>query len=69
MFKYNEGGEIIEIIIRDNTGAKIDSYKFKLDNIKLANQILSTIKKKYGLGSSEKNIDRDIDWLKKNSSW
>ena len=66
MFKYNEGGEIIEIIIRDNTGAKIDTYKFKLNNIKLANQILATIKKKYGLGETK---DKDIDWLKKNSSW
>ena len=67
MFKYNEGGEIVEIIIRDSSGAKMDTFKFKLNDVKLANQILSTLKKKYDLGEGKK--DRDIDWLKRDGSW
>ena len=63
MFKYNEGGEIIEIIIRESSGAKIESYKFHTSDIERANRILGIIKKKYGLDKQKK--DRDIDWLNK----
>jgi len=61
MLKYGEGSEIIEITIRDNTGAKIETYKFKLHD-KRADNILQTIRKKYGLDSKK---DKDMDWLKK----
>jgi len=61
MFKYNEGGEIIEIIIRDNTGAKIETYKFKLGD-KRADKVLQNIRKKYGLNETK---DKDMDWLNK----
>jgi hypothetical protein len=65
MFRYNEGGEIIEIIIRDSTGAKIDTYKFQLRD-KRAKQILNKIMKKYGMKDVE---DKDIEWLKKQEDW
>jgi len=61
--RYNQGGEIIEIIIRDNTGAKIENYKFKV-NDKRAKSILKSIQHKYGMDKD----DKDLDWLKK-SSW
>ena len=64
MFRYNDGGEIIEIIIREASGAKIESYKFQTSDINRANSILSSIKKKYGL-SKPKQRDKDMDWLKK----
>tara|TARA_R100000750_G_C2343899_1_gene95419 strand:- start:144 stop:335 length:192 start_codon:yes stop_codon:yes gene_type:complete len=60
MFRYNEGGEIIEITVRDNTGAKIENWKFKI-NDKRAGGVIQTIIKKYGLESK----DKDMDWLKK----
>ena len=63
MFKYNEGGEIIEIIIRDNTGGKIETYKFKLNDLR-ADKVLQNIRKKYGLNNTK---DKDMDWL--NKSW
>ena len=65
MFRYNQGGEIIEIIIRDSSGAKIESYKFHTQDKVLSNKIMNTLKSKYGLEEKNKeNIDKDIDWLK-----
>ena len=64
MFRYGQGGEIIEIIIRDNAGGKIETYKFKLDDPRVE-QTLNSLMRKYGLGKKE---DRDMDWLKK-SDW
>jgi hypothetical protein len=57
--RYNEGGEIIEIIIRDSSGAKIETHKFQANDVKRANYILNSIKRKYGLGESR----GDMDWL------
>ena len=67
MFRYNEGGEIIEIIIRENNGAKIETHKFNVSDSERANMIINTIKKKYGLDNKKKKEDRDMDWLKKDS--
>jgi hypothetical protein len=30
MFRYDQGGEIIEVIVRDGSGAKIESHKFRV---------------------------------------
>jgi len=60
-FKYNEGGEIIEIIIRENSGAKIETYKFQVDDKKRASYLMGNIMKKYGLTTQHK--DKDLDWL------
>lgn len=62
--RYNEGGEIIEITIRDNSGAKIETYKFQVDDKDRANHIIYSIIKKYGL-KRKKEENRDIDWMKK----
>lgn len=53
---YNRGGEIIEVIIRDSSGAKIDTFKCQMKDFP---RILNIIEKKYGLRK-----DRDIDWLR-----
>jgi hypothetical protein len=56
---YNRGDEIIEIIIRDSSGAKIDTFKSSMKDFP---RILRIIERKYGLNLKK---DRDIDWLKK----
>lgn len=61
MFRYGQGSEIIEITIRDNTGAKIENWKFKVNDAR-AKQVLDSILRKYGLEKDKK--DRDMDWLK-----
>lgn len=63
MFKYNQGGEIIEIIIRDNSGAKIESYKFNVQDKGLSKKIMNVLRYKYGFASGE-GKDEDINWLK-----
>lgn len=67
MFRYNEGGEIIEIVIRESSGAKIESYKFHISDEQRTKQIMNIIRKKYGLKDLKKKQDKDIDWLKKKS--
>lgn len=64
MFRYNQGGEIIEIIIRDNSGAKIESYKFQVSDKSLSIRIMNILKYKYGVASGSKTDDQDINWLK-----
>ena len=64
MFRYNEGGEIIEIVIRESNGAKIESYKFRVNDVARSKMIMNMVRKKYGLKDLQKT-DRDIDWLKK----
>ena len=66
MFRYNEGGEIIEIIIRESSGAKIESYKFNISDSDRFSKIIYAVKKKYGLKDRK---DKDIDWLRKNKDW
>jgi len=66
MFRYNEGGEIIEVIVRESNGAKIESYRFSVSDVNNSIKILEIIKKKYGLTDKK---DKDIDWLKKNKNW
>ena len=61
MFRYGQGSEIIEITIRDNTGAKIETYKFKINDPR-AKYTLNNLIKKYGLEKVKK--DNDMDWLK-----
>lgn len=66
MFRYNiGGGEIIEIIIRDGIGSKIDSYKFRLKDIDRFKSVLKSIQNKYGINIYKKKKPTDIDWLKK----
>ena len=61
--RYNQPGEIIEIIVRDFSGAKIDSYKFRLNEVDKIRRFFDALKKKYAIDTSP--IDRDIDWLDK----
>jgi hypothetical protein len=60
MFR-NTQGDKVEIIIRDCSGAKIESYKFNISDKNLGDKILAVIKSKYGF----KQDDSDIDWLRK----
>lgn len=58
--RYNRGGEIIELIVRDSSGTKIDVFKCSIKDFP---RIIKIIEKKYGLNISRKS-DRDIDWLR-----
>lgn len=64
MFIYQKTGETIEIIVRDNTHKKLDTFKFNIADKVLARGILSHIQKKYGL-SPEVAPDECIDELER----
>ena len=58
-FRYDQGSEIIEIIIRDSSGGKIETYKFKVSDPR-AISTLNSLRRKYGLEGSNK----DLNWLR-----
>ena len=69
-FGYNRSGEVVEIIIRDFSGAKIETFRFHINDKVNANKVMSLIYRKYGFEptiTTKENIDedRDINWLKK----
>lgn len=70
---YNRNGDVIEIIIRDNTFKKIENHKFNASDTKVANKILGFIEKKYGFKpevSHEESINnKDIDFLDMKVDW
>ena len=63
--KYGRQGEIIEIIMRDQTNAKIES--FRCNSKQSYNRALKTIWQKYGFKPSlDDEHDDEIDFLNKN---
>lgn len=58
----HRGGILIEVIIRDETSAKLDSFKSNGVNFP---KIAGLLWKKYGIRSSFEKKDKDIDWLPK----
>lgn len=63
--QYGYKGDSIEIVIRDFSGAKIESWKVGGTDKRRQRQIFNTIKKKYNINLfftlTEK--DRDLQWL------
>ena len=62
MIRLGNEGLIIEIIIRESSGAKIESHKFLVSDKNKTRGILNMLKKKYGLNDFSKK-DIDMDWL------
>ena len=57
---YNRGEEIFELIIRDSSGGKIETFK---GFIKDFPRIVKIMERKYGITIKSRK-DRDLDWLK-----
>lgn len=60
---HSNNGEVIEIIIRDYSGAKIDSFRFNVSDKTKANMVFKTLEDKYGLKIGKKSKDKDLDWI------
>lgn len=57
-------GETIEIILRDSTRAKIDSWKININDKKRARQIIKDMNKRYGIDFGfDLRQEKDMDWL------
>ncbi len=57
---YNRRGISFEIIVRDETNAKLDTFRTNTKNFP---RILNILKKKYGVMNINNN--KDLDWVKK----
>jgi hypothetical protein len=64
--QYNRGDEILEVTIRDQTGAKIETRRCNLSDVKECGKILKWLKDKYGFTPLiEKSLfDMDTEFLK-----
>jgi len=62
MFRTDNEGLMIEIVVREASGAKIESHKFLVSDKSKTKGILYMLRKKYGLNDFSKK-DKDIDWL------
>lgn len=63
---YGNFGETIEIIIRNASGGKIESWKFNSSDKNAKVKVFSIIKRKYGINLFLKKEykDKDLSWLK-----
>jgi len=59
---YNRTGEIVEIIIRDFSGARIEGFKAKIKDREKVNKIMHVLKKKYDF--KPEVTPKDLEWLK-----
>lgn len=61
----NTRGDTIEIIVRDDSRTKLESWTIDINDKKRARQIMKHLKKSYGIDFGIK-FDEDLDWLKRN---
>lgn len=63
MAHFSTEGGFCEFIIRDSTGAKLETFKWALDNKTLEKKIFSIVRSKYGI-FEVKREDKDLSWAK-----
>lgn len=60
--------EIVEIVLRDYSGTKIDSFRFQVMDKKRRDMVFNILYNKYGIGFTEekpKREDLDLNWIPK----
>jgi hypothetical protein len=55
--RYNTGEDIVDIKIRDSTGAEREKWIIMMSDF---TKVMEILKKKYGLGRPKEN--KDLDW-------
>ncbi len=68
---YKREGDFVEVIIRDYSGGKIESFKFPSSDKKAQSNVARILKNKYGINLSPEikpkdsinNKNKDMDWL------
>lgn len=82
---YGRSGDIVEIILRDYSNSKIDSFKFNAEDKISRDKITRILKEKYAIDFSpmievEESVNNDVkkeveekkedkDWLKSDWKW
>ena len=69
--RYSLDENIVEITIRSPSGAKIDNFKFRVNDTPIRNKVASILKHKYNIDFStpKKKVDEDIEWLKRDAGY
>lgn len=64
--RYGQDGMTAEIIVRDENGSKIESFKVNLDDKKAIRKVIRILKEKFGFDFSFKwdHKNRDLEWLR-----
>ncbi len=58
-------GDTVEIIVRDASRTKLESWIINVNDKKRARQVMAHLKSSYGI-NFEKKTDKDLDWLNQN---
>jgi len=69
---YKREGFIVEITIRESSGAKLGKFIYNDNDIKKKRRILFAIRNKYGIlfkPTVEKFKEKDLEWADKDNSW
>ena len=66
---YNKTGDIIEIVERDASSAKVGRWCFNVNDKKLANRILSNLINKYGFSPEINPAESVAELEKKKADW
>lgn len=63
---YNQGDEILEVVVRDQTGSKIETRRCNIGDAKECGKIMRWLKEKYGFKMKvEKGwLDVEAEFLK-----
>ena len=59
---YNNGDEILEIIVRDQTGGKIETLRCNMSDNKQVTRIIRYLKSKYGITFMESSNQESDFW-------
>lgn len=57
--------------MRSPSGGKLDTFKFRVNDIPTKNKVASILKQKYNIDFStpKKKVDEDIEWLKRDAGY
>lgn len=61
---YHRNDDLIEIIIRDSTGAKLERWCCRLSDRDALKKLIQNLKEKYGF-----ELDEDNDWIDGDNSF
>ncbi len=64
--RYGQNGMILEILVRDENGSKVEGFKVSSKDKRSLKKIMRTLDEKYGIvfPLKDNKKDKDLDWLK-----
>ncbi len=67
--KQGNYGDVIEITVKDSSGAKIETWIFNINDNKKASRVLRILKEKYDFNPKTSfKEEKDLSWLRDDTS-